>query len=108
MKKYLSMLLLAAAFLFVGCEQNDPDLVKITIKNKTGHPVWVSVCEYKPPFDNYVMFYETVNNLGHVTKYVHPGKYLISATFPDADYGDYYTPTLRPGDKRTFTFKSYK
>ena len=108
MKKYLSMLLLAAAFLFVGCEPNDPDLAKVTIKNRTGHPVWVSVCEFNPQFDNCVMFCETVNNLGHVTKYVQPGKYSIEATFPDADYYKYYTPTLRPGDKRTFTFKSYK
>lgn len=108
MKKYLSMLLLAAAFIFVGCETNDPDLAKITIKNRTGHPLWVSVCEYKPPFDNYVMFYETVNNLGHVTTYVQPGKYLIEAYFPQADYYEDYLWTFEPGEKRTFTFKSYK
>ena len=102
------MLLLAAAFLFVGCEPNDPDLAKITIKNRTGHPLWVSVCEFNPQFDNCVMFCETVNNLGHVTKYVQPGKYLISATFPDADYYDDYLWTFKLGEKRTFTFKSYK
>ena len=108
MKKYLSMLLLAAAFLFVGCEPNDPDLAKITIKNKTGHPVWVSVCEYKPPFNNYVMFYETVNNLGHITTYVKQGKYSIEAEFRDAGYYKSYLPTITPGHKWDFTFKSYK
>ena len=108
MKKYLSMLLLAAAFLFVGCESNDPDLAKVTIKNKTGHPLYVTMYEFKPPFTEYVMLMEKVNNLGHVTKYVKAGQYSIEAEFRDADYGDSYLPTLRPGDKRTFTFKSYK
>lgn len=108
MKKYLSMLLLAVAFIFVGCEPNDPDLVKVTIKNKTGHPIYVTMYEFKPPFEEYVMIMENVNNLGHVTKYVQSGKYAIEASFRRADYYDYYTPTLRPGDKRTFTFKSYK
>ena len=108
MKKYLSMLLLAAAFLFVGCEQNDPDLVKLTIKNRTGHPIYVSVYEFKPPFDNYVMCYEGLDNLSHVTKYIQPGQYSIEASFPKADYYDDYLWTFKPGDKETFTFKSYK
>ena len=108
MKKYLSMLLLAAAFLFVGCEQNDPDLAKVTIKNRTGHPIYVTMYEFKPPFEEYVMLMEKVNNLGHVTKYVQPGKYSIEASFRDADYYKSYMWTFKPGDKQSFTFKSYK
>ena len=107
MKKYLSMLLLAAAFLFVGCEHNDPDLVKVTIKNRTGHPIYVSMYEFKKPFDNYVIM-DKVNNLGHITTFVKPGKYSIEASFPKADYYDSYLWTFKPGDKETFTFKSYK
>lgn len=107
MKKYLSILLLAAAFLFVGCEPNDPDLAKVTIKNRTGHPIYVTMYYFKPPFDEYVIM-DKVNDLGHITTYVKPGQYSIEAKFPKAGYYDDYLPTLRPGDKRTFTFKSYK
>ena len=107
MKKYLSMLLLAAALLFVGCEQNDPDLIKVTIKNRTGHPIYVTMYEFKPPFDNYVIM-DKVNNLGHITTYVKQGKYSIEAEFRDAGYYKSYLPTITPGHKWDFTFKSYK
>ena len=108
MKKYLSMLLLAAAFIFVGCEPNDPDLVKVTIKNRTGHPLYVTMYEFKPPFEEYIMLMEKVNDLGHVTKYVKPGEYAIEGKFRDANYYKSYQPTITPGHKWTFTFKSYK
>ena len=108
MKKYLSMLLLAAACILTGCEPNDPDLAKVTIKNRTGHPLYVTMYEFKPPFEEYVMIMENVNNLGHITTYVKPGKYSIEASFPKADYYDSYLWTFKPGDKETFTFKSYK
>lgn len=110
MKKILSVLLLAAACILSGCEPkgNDPDLAKMTIRNKTGHPLYITVYEFKPPFDNYIMAMKKVNNLGHITEYIKPGQYSIEAQFSRANYYDSYLWTFKPGENRTFTFRDYK
>ena len=106
MKKYLSMLLLAAAFLFVGCEpkEQDPEVnkAKLTIVNNTNSDIYVFVSDKYSTSDECII-HESLSSGGSISKLINPGTYIIEGV--DHFYCKDYTVTLNPGDDKTVSFK---
>ena len=102
MKKYLSMLLLSVAFLFVGCEPNDPDLAKLTIVNNTNSDIYVFVSDKYSTSDECII-HESLSSGGSISKLINPGTYIIEGV--DHFYCKDYTVTLNPGDDKTVSFR---
>ena len=102
MKKYLSMLLLSAAFLFVGCEPNDHDLAKLTIVNNTNSDIYVFVSDKYSTSDECII-HESLSSGGSISKLINPGTYIIEGV--DHFYCKDYTVTLNPGDDKTVSFR---
>lgn len=103
MKKYLSILLLAAAFLFVGCEPNDPDFAKLTIVNNTNSDIYVFVSDSKYSTSDECIIHESLSSGGSISKLINPGTYIIEGV--DHFYCKDYTVTLNPGDDKTVSFR---
>ena len=107
MKKYLSMLLLAAACILTGCEQKeqDPEVekAKLTIVNNTNSDIYVFVSDSKYSTSDEYIIHESLSSGGSISKLINPGTYIIEGV--DHFYCKDYTVTLNPGDDKTVSFR---